>query len=83
MSNNGASSGNNAVRRTLNKKIYEQGALARCRPSVKEMDRKMAKVIIASCVSWTLIDNEAFGELCSELFVVDIICLVVITSKKM
>ena len=64
---NGATSGNNAVRRTLNKKIYEQGALARCHPSVKEMDRKIAKVILTSCVSWRLIDNEAFGELCSEL----------------
>ena len=67
MPKNGATSGNNAVRRTLNKKIYEQGALARCHPSVKEMDRKIAKVILTSCVSWTLIDNEAFGELCSEL----------------
>ena len=67
MSNNGATSGNNGVRRTLSRKIYEQGALARCHPSVKEMDRKIAKVILTSCVSWTLIDNEAFGELCSEL----------------
>ena len=65
--NNGATSGTNGVRRTLSKKIYEVGALARGHPSVKETDRKLAKVILSSCVSWSLIDNEAFGELCSEL----------------
>ena len=31
------------------------------------MDRKVAKVILTSCVSWSIIDNEAFGELCGEL----------------
>ena len=41
--------------------------MARGHPSVKETDRKLAKVILSSCVSWSLIDNEAFGELCSEL----------------
>ena len=67
LSNNGATSGKNAVRRTLAKKINEQGALARYHPSVKEIDQKIAKVFLTSCVSWTLLDNEAFGELCSEL----------------
>ena len=67
LSNNGATSGNNGVRRTLSRKIYEHGALARGHPSVKETDRKVAKVILTSCVSWSLIDNEDFGELCSEL----------------
>ena len=51
LSNNGATSGKTGVRRTLSRKIYEQGALARGHPSVKEMDRKIAKVIITSCVS--------------------------------
>ena len=31
------------------------------------MDRKVVKVILTSCVSWSIIDNEAFGELCGEL----------------
>ena len=67
LSNNGATSGKTGVRRTLSRKIYEQGALARGHPSVKETDRKVAKVILSSCASWSLVDNEAFGELCSEL----------------
>ena len=51
LSNNGVTSGINGVRRTLSRKIYEHGALARGHPSVKEMDRKIAKVILISYVS--------------------------------
>ena len=67
MSNNGETSGKTGVRRTLRRKIYKEGALARVHPSVKEMDRKIAKVFFTSCVSWSLIENEAFGELCRQL----------------
>ena len=55
------------MRRTLRRKIYNEGALARVHPSVKELDRKIAKVFITSCASWSLLENDAFGELCSQL----------------
>ena len=35
LSNNGATSGKTGVRRTLSRKIYDEGALARVHPSVK------------------------------------------------
>ena len=67
MSNNGETSGKTGVRRTLRRKIYDEGALARVHPSVKELDRKIAKVFITSCASWSLLENDAFGELCRQL----------------
>ena len=51
------------MRRTLRRKIYDEGALARIHPSVRELDRKIAKVFITSCASWSLLENDAFGEL--------------------
>ena len=64
---NGATSGTKGVRRTLYKQIYEHGALPRTHPDVQETDRKVAKVILTSLASWSLLDNEPFGSLCAEL----------------
>ena len=63
----GATSGNNSVKRTLNKTIKERGTLPRSHPEVEEIDRKIAKVILTTCASWRLMENKAFAELCNQL----------------
>ena len=67
MSHNGETSGKSGVKRTLRRKIYDEGALPRSHPSVKEVDRKLAKVFISSCASWSLLENDAFGDFCQEM----------------
>ena len=59
MSKNGATSGKGGTvpKRTLNKKLLNDGPLPRSNRSVKRVDGKLARVLISSNASWSLLDN--------------------------
>ena len=69
MSKNGETSGKDGTipKRTLFKKVYEAGPLPRNHRSVKRVDAKLAKVLISSNASWSLLDNANFGAFCDEI----------------
>ena len=47
--------------------MHEAGPLPRNHVSVKRVDKKLAKVIISSIASWSLLDNADFGAFCEEI----------------
>ena len=69
MSKNGETSGKGGKlpKKTLYKKVYLQGPLPRNHISVKRVDAKLAKLLISSNASWSLLDNANFGALCDEI----------------
>ena len=69
MSKDGETSGKDGTipKRTLFKKVYEAGPLPRSHKSVKRVDTKLAKVLISSNASWSLIDNANFVSFCEEI----------------
>ena len=69
MSKNGETSGKGGTvpKRTLYKKLYPDGPLPRNHKSVKRVDAKLARVLISSNASWSLLDNANFGAFCDEI----------------
>ena len=69
MSKDGETSGKDGTipKRTLFKKVYEAGPLPRNHRSVKRVDAKLARVLISSNASWSLLDNANFGAFCDEI----------------
>ena len=47
--------------------MHEVGFLPISHISVKRVDKKLAKVIISSIASWSLLDNADFGAFCDEI----------------
>ena len=69
MSQNGETSGKGGTlpRRTLYKKLFQDGPLPRNHKAVKRVDAKLARVLISSIASWSLLDNAHFGAFCDEI----------------
>ena len=69
MSKNGETSGKGGTvpKRTFNKKMFHDGPLPRSNTAVKRVDGKLARVLISSTASWTLLDNRNFGDFCGEI----------------
>ena len=47
--------------------MHEAGPLPRNHGSVKRVDAKLARVLISSNASWSLLDNANFGAFCDEI----------------
>ena len=69
MSKNGETSGKGGTvpKRTLCKKMFHNGPLPRSNKNVKRVDGKLARVLISSTASWTVLDNPEFGVFCEEI----------------
>ena len=82
MSKNGETSGKGGKKpkRTLLRKFVEENKnvpLPRGSESVKRVDRKLAKTLISSHASWTLLDKPEFAEYSTEILNGNIIFLVI------
>ena len=68
LTRNGETSGHHGrPKRTLYRLEHSTGPLPRNHKLVKQIDRKVARLFISSTVSWSLLENKDFGNLCSEL----------------
>ena len=68
LTRNGETSGHHdRPKRTLYRLKHSTGPLPRNHALVKNIDRKVARLFVSSTVSWSLLENKDFGNLCSEL----------------